>query len=294
MKDQERTAIEPSRVTTPWIADAPRPITCLTAYDFTMAALLDRAGIDIVLVGDSLASIVQGKATTLPVTMDQMTYHCACVAAGVKRALVVGDMPFLSYQISPEDAVRNAGRLVQEGGVGAVKLEGGTVVADAIQAIIRAEIPVMGHVGLTPQSVHRMGGYRVQGKGMSGDKNLRSRTGQQIVDDAIAVEKAGAFCVVVEGVPAELGAEITAALTIPTIGIGAGSGCRGQILVTHDMLGLSTREIPKFVKPFGAVGDAVIQSVQAYILEVHSRQFPGQEYSYSKADSSRRLPYDVI
>jgi 3-methyl-2-oxobutanoate hydroxymethyltransferase len=235
-----------------------------------MAALLDRAGIDIILVGDSLASIVQGKATTLPVTMDQMTYHCACVAAGVNRALVVGDMPFLSYQISPHDAVRNAGRLVQEGGVGAVKLEGGAVVADAIQAIVRAEIPVMGHVGLTPQSVHRMGGYRVQGKGISGDKNLRSR------------------------VPAELGSEITEALTIPTIGIGAGNGCRGQILVTHDMLGLSTREIPKFVKPFGAVGDAVVQSVQAYISEVHSHQFPGQEHSYTKADSSRRLPYDVI
>ena len=294
MNDQERTVIEPSRITTPWIADAPRPITCLTAYDYTMAALLDRAGVDIILVGDSLASVVQGKTTTLPVTMDQMTYHCACVAAGVKRALVVGDMPFLSYQISPEDAVRNAGRLVQEGGVGAVKLEGGAVVADAIKAIVRAEIPVMGHVGLTPQSVHRMGGYRVQGKGISGDKNLRSRTSQQIIDDAIAVEKAGAFCIVVEGVPTDLGSEITAALTIPTIGIGAGNDCRGQILVTHDMLGLSTREIPKFVKPFGAVGDAVVKSVQAYISEVHSHQFPGQEHSYSKADSSRRLPYDVI
>lgn len=294
MTHKETSSLEPSRVTTPWIAEAPRPITCLTAYDFTMAAILDRAGVDIILVGDSLASIVQGRTTTLPVTMDQMAYHCKCVSSAVKRALAVGDMPFLSYQISPEEALKNAGRLIQEGGVSAVKLEGGSAIFDAIRAIVRAEIPVMGHVGLTPQAVHRMGGYRVQGKGIEGDKNLRSRSRQQIIDDAKSAEDAGAFCVVVEGVPAELGAEITASITIPTIGIGAGNSCRGQILVTHDMLGLSTREIPKFVKPFGALGEAMVQSVSSYIAEVHSGRFPGEEYSYSHADSSRRLRYDVV
>lgn len=284
----------PSRVTVPWVADAPRPITCLTAYDYTMAVLLDQAGIDLILVGDSLGSVIQGKSTTLPVTMDQMTYHCACVSAGVQRALVVGDMPFMSYQSSVEEAVRNAGRLVKEGGVSAVKLEGGAVVADAIHAIVSAEIPVMGHVGLTPQSVNRMGGYRVQGKGSERDKNLRSRSSQQVIDDALAVEAAGAFCVVLEGVPAELAAEITKVVTIPTIGIGAGKTCRGQILVTHDMLGLSVRELPKFVKTFGALGDAMVHSVGAYIDEVLAGSFPAEEHSYTMADSARRLGYDVV
>lgn len=289
----------PSRVTVPWVAEAPRLITCLTAYDYTSAVLLDQAGIDVILVGDSLGSVIQGKSTTLPVTMDQMTYHCACVSVGVQRALVVGDMPFMSYQTSVEEAVRNAGRLVKEGGVSAVKLEGGSVVADAIHSIVKAEIPVMGHVGLTPQSVNRMGGYRIQGKGSELDKNLRSRSSQQVIDDALAVEAAGAFCVVLEGVPAELAGEITKILTIPTIGIGAGKTCRGQILVSHDMLGLSVRELPKFVKTFGALGDAMIHSVRAYIEEVLAGSFPGEEHSYTMADSTmadsaRSLGYDVV
>mgnify|MGYP006267477545 CR=1 FL=1 len=270
----------PLRVTAPWLADAPRPITCLTAYDFTMAALLDKAGIDLILVGDSLASPMQGKGNTLPVTMDQMVYHCACVTAGVQRAFVVGDMPFLSYQVSTEEAVRNAGRLVQEGGVGGVKLEGGAPFADTIRAIVRAEIPVVGHIGLTPQSVNRMGGYRVQGKGKEGEKNFRSRTRSQILADARAVESAGAFCLVVEGVPSELGAEISREISIPTIGIGAGNSCRGQILVTHDMLGLSLRESPKFVKQFGNLQEAVLQSVVGYVSEVIAGNFPGPEHSY--------------
>jgi 3-methyl-2-oxobutanoate hydroxymethyltransferase len=245
-----------------------------------MARLLDTAGVDIILVGDSLSSPMQGKKTTLGVTMEQMCYHCKAVSSAVNRALVVGDMPFMSYQACIKDAVRNADRLVQEGGVSAIKLEGGLSMRETIRAIVQAEIPVMGHIGLTPQSFNRMGGYRIQGKGLAGEKQLRSRTAEQILEDALAVEEAGAFSVVLEGVPAELAAEITNRLNIPTIGIGAGGKCRGQILVTHDMLGLSLGEVPRFVKKFGSLSDIVQNLVSNYITEVQTGKFPDEEHSY--------------
>jgi len=262
------------RVTVRSLARAKREgeaVTMLTAYDYTFARIFDSAGIDLLLVGDSLGNVVQGEDTTLPVTMDESIYHTRLVARGASRALVIGDMPFGSYQVSAEEAVRNAIRFVKEGGAHAVKLEGGNFVLPTIEAITRAEIPVMGHVGLTPQSVHRMGGMRVQGRGDKG----RSR----IIEDAIAVQEAGAFTVVVEGVPADLAAEITRTLRIPTIGIGAGVDCDGQVLVMHDLLGLSDWT-PSFVKQFGNLGAQASQAARAYADEVRSRKFPDEEHSY--------------
>ncbi|HHO52911.1 MAG TPA: 3-methyl-2-oxobutanoate hydroxymethyltransferase, partial [Deltaproteobacteria bacterium] len=205
-------------------------IVMVTAYDATMARLVDRAGVDMVLVGDSLGMVIQGHEDTLPVTLEHMIYHCVCVGRGLSRAHLVGDMPFMSFQISPRDALRAAGRLIQEGRVQSVKLEGGIRVAESIRAIVGAGIPVVGHVGLTPQSVHAMGGFKIQGRSED--------DGERLVRDALAVEEAGAFCVVLEGIPRELAAEITARLSIPTIGIGAGPDCDGQVLVCNDVLGL--------------------------------------------------------
>jgi 3-methyl-2-oxobutanoate hydroxymethyltransferase len=226
--------------------------------------------------------------------MDQMIYHSSCVTAAVQRALVVGDMPFLSYQVSKEEAVKNAGRFVKEAGVAAVKLEGGVAVQQMIEAIVACEIPVMGHVGLTPQSFNRMGGYRVQGKGAEGEQNLKSRSRTQIINDALAVQAAGAFSVVLEGVPSDLAEEITELLAIPTIGIGAGSSCSGQILVTHDMVGLTSREVPKFVKQYAQLGRDLQNAVAAYIGEVEQGTFPSKEFEYTQAESTGRLKYDVV
>ena len=247
------------------------PFAMLTAYDFPFARLFDQAGIDVLLVGDSLGNTVQGLDTTLPVTLDEMIYHCRLVSRAAARALVVGDMPFGSYQATPEDAVRSAIRLVKEGGVAAVKLEGGVAARAALERIVSAEIPVMGHVGLTPQSVHRMGGYRVQGRSEAGR--------QRVLDDARAVEAAGAFAVVLEGMPAELAAEITAALGIPTIGIGAGVACDGQVLVLHDLLGLSDWT-PSFAKQYAGLGALASQAARAFADEVAQRKFPAAEHSY--------------
>jgi 3-methyl-2-oxobutanoate hydroxymethyltransferase len=247
------------------------PITMLTAYDCTFARLFDDAGIEVLLVGDSLANVVQGRNTTLPVTLDEMVYHTRLVARGAARALVVADMPFGSYQISPEDAVRSAITLVKEGGAQAVKLEGGTGMAETTARIVAAEIPVMGHVGLTPQSVHKMGGYRVQGRGDAGRA--------QVLADARAVEAAGAFAIVLEGVPADLAREVTAELSIPTIGIGAGASCDGQVLVMHDMLGLNDWT-PSFVKQYGDLGARVSKATRSYIDEVRNRKFPADEHTY--------------
>jgi 3-methyl-2-oxobutanoate hydroxymethyltransferase len=247
------------------------PFAMLTAYDFTFARLFDQAGIDVLLVGDSVGNTVQGLDTTLPVTLDEMIYHCRLVSRAAARALVVGDMPFGSYQASPEDAVRSAIRFVKEGGAAAVKLEGGVAVRAAIERIVAAEIPVMGHVGLTPQSVHRMGGYRVQGRGEAGR--------QRVLDDARAVEDAGAFAVVLEGLPADLAAEITRALAIPTIGIGAGVACDGQVLVLHDLLGLS-EWTPSFAKQYAGLGALASQAARAFADEVAQRKFPAAEHSY--------------
>lgn len=243
-------------------------LTMLTAYDYTLARLLDLGGVDGILVGDSLGMVVQGQENSLGVTLDEMIYHTKLVARGIKRCLLVADMPFLSYQVSTQQAVENAGRLVKEAGAHAVKVEGGQRSAAAIAAITQADIPVMGHIGLTPQSVRRFGGFRVQ------------RDESRILDDAVAVEQAGAFSVVVECVPADLAEKISRAIKIPTIGIGAGVGCDGQILVTHDMLGLFDDFRPRFVKQYADLGQNVLQAVEGYCKEVREGAFPGPEHEF--------------
>ena len=247
------------------------PFAMLTAYDHTFSRIFDAAGIDVLLVGDSVGNTVQGESSTLPVTLEEMLYHTRLVARAADRALVVGDMPFGSYQVSAEDALRAAIRFIKEGGAAAVKLEGGRKMAGTIERIVDAEIPVMAHVGLTPQAVHRMGGYRVQGRGDSGR--------ERVIDDALAVEAAGAFAVVLEGVPAELAREITGRLAIPTIGIGAGIDCDGQVLVLHDLLGLSDWT-PSFAKQYANLGALASQAARSFADEVAQRKFPGDEHSY--------------
>jgi len=243
-------------------------LTMLTAYDYTMARLLDDAGVDSLLVGDSLGMVVQGQADSLAVTLDEMVYHTRLVARGVRRSLLVADLPFMSYQVSPQQALESAGRLVKEGGAHAVKLEGGVRSAAAIAAITAAEIPLMGHIGLTPQSVRRLGGFKVQ------------RDAERLMEDALAVETAGAFAVVVECVPTDVAARITAALKVPTIGIGAGPSCDGQILVTPDLLGLFDDIRPRFVKHYADLGQAVRKAVETYCREVRDGAFPGPEHSF--------------
>lgn len=252
------------------------PIVALTAYDFPFGRIADRAGVDLILVGDSLGMVVQGFDNTLPVTMDEIVYHSRMVARARQRALLVADLPFLSYQVSTEDALRNAGRLVKEGAAEAVKLEGGIAVADTLNAIASVDIPVMGHIGLTPQSVHRMGGHKVQGRRRGSGAGQRER----VIEDALAVEEAGAFAVVLEGIPAELAAEITERLTIPTIGIGAGVGCDGQILVLHDVLGLTDGFRPKFAKSYADLWGAASDAVAGYVSEVRSHAFPTDAHSF--------------
>lgn len=248
-----------------------KPIAMVTAYDFCFAQLFDRAGIDILLVGDSLANVVQGHATTLPVTCNEMIYHTRMVSRGASRSLVVADMPFGSYQGNVEDGVRNAISLVKEGGAHAVKLEGGTSRQEVIAGITGAEIPVMGHVGLTPQSVHIMGGYRVQGRA--------NASRERVMADARAVQEAGAFAVVLEGIPRDLAGAITEDLTIPTIGIGAGVKCDGQVLVMHDLLGLN-EEVPSFVKQYARLGAETLKAARNFIDQVKERKFPDLERSY--------------
>jgi 3-methyl-2-oxobutanoate hydroxymethyltransferase len=262
------------RVTLPVLARRKRQgekISMLTAYDYTFACIFDTAGIDVLLVGDSLGNVVQGRDTTLPVTLDEIVYHTRLVARGVRRALLVADLPFGSYQISGDEAVRSAVRCVKEGGAHAVKLEGGTAVAGAIERIVGAEIPVMGHVGLTPQAIHRMGGHRVQGR----TEKSRAR----VLADARAVEQAGAFAVVLEGMPADLARDITQSLGIPTLGIGAGCHCDGQVLVMHDLLGLSDWA-PSFVKQYAHLGALASQAARRFADEVASGKFPDDEHSY--------------
>ena len=263
-----------SKVTIPEILKKKREgrkITMLTAYDYPFARIIDQAGIDVILVGDSLGVVAQGNKDTLSVTMDEMIYHTRIVARGTEHALVIGDMPFGSFQGGPEDATRNACRFLQAG-ASAVKLEGGAPVADRIQAIVRMDIPVMGHVGLTPQSVHRMGGYRVQGREAAG--------AERILSDAQAVEEAGAFAIVLEGIPLNLGREITGALRIPTIGIGAGPSCDGQVLVAHDLLGLFEQYHPTFVKTYADLKGQAIEAIQRFKEEVELGKFPSDEESY--------------
>ncbi len=265
----------PTKVTTATLRqmkEQRQRITALTAYDHLLAGLLDHAGIDVLLVGDSVATVMQGRDTTVPVTMDQMVYHCELVGRAVTRALVVGDMPFLSYQVSIEDALRNAGRLLKEGLAEAVKIEGGMVYAPTVRRLVDAGIPVMGHLGLTPQSIHQFGSYKARGQDAAEQR--------RIVDDAQSLEQAGAFALVLEKVPAALGAQVAAAVAIPVIGIGAGPQVDGQILVTHDLLGLFTRFKPRFARRYLELARDVEQAVAAYCRDVRDGSFPNAGESY--------------
>ncbi len=247
------------------------PITMLTCYDATFARLLDEAGVDMLLVGDSLGMVIKGEENTLDVSVEEMAYHVKAVARGAKRAHIVGDLPFMSYQASAEEALRNAGLLLKAG-AHSVKLEGGVHVADTVRRLVQAGIPVVGHIGLVPQSVNAMGGFVVQGRDDAGR--------QRILEDARALQEAGAFSVVLEGIPSDLAAEITADLDIPTIGIGAGNACDGQVLVLYDLLGLNPTFRPKFVKHFAAGASVVTDAVQAYLDEVRARTFPDEAHSF--------------
>jgi len=275
----EKTTAERTKVTIPMLARMKaegKKIRMITAYDYPTALLVDRAGIDIILVGDSLAMVVLGHENTVAVTMDEMLHHCRAVARGAKYPLLVGDMPFLSYQVDRREAVRNAGRFLKEGGMDVVKLEGGQEMADTVKAIVDAGIPVMGHIGLTPQSISKLGGFRVQGKSVEAAKKLLA--------DAAALEEAGAFSIILEAVPDRLAKLITERVKIPTIGIGAGPHCDGQVLVIHDLIGLFDRFTPKFVKRYANIFPILTQALEQYRQEVLSGAFPGREHSFTMPD----------
>ena len=247
-------------------------LAMITAYDFTMARLVDEAGVDLILVGDSLGMIVQGLANTIPVTLDEICYHGRAVARGSARAHVVGDMPFMSYQVSAGQAVENAGKLMKEGAFESVKLEGGEELAEQVYRMVRVGIPVMGHVGLMPQSVHALGGFKVQGRGED--------AAAKVVADARAIEEAGAYAIVLEAIPPDVAAKVTASVQVPTIGIGAGPSCDGQVLVCTDLLGMVRGHVPKFAKRYAEVGDAIVAATQRYVEEVRGGIFPAAEHSY--------------
>jgi 3-methyl-2-oxobutanoate hydroxymethyltransferase len=256
--------------------DKQEPIVMVTAYDYPSAMLAEQAGVDMMLVGDSLGMVVHGLETTVPVTMEMMVLHCAAVARAKSNAFIIGDMPFGSYEVSIEEGIRNAFRLMKEGGVDAIKLEGGAARATVIRAIVDAGIAVQGHIGLTPQSVSKLGGFKVQGKTAASARDL--------LNDALALQEAGCFSIVLEAVPDRVAAYITEQLTIPTIGIGAGAGCSGQVLVWHDMLGLFARFQPKFSKQFADVGSAITNALQTYANEVRSGNFPADEHVFTIND----------
>ncbi|KMP11973.1 3-methyl-2-oxobutanoate hydroxymethyltransferase [Candidatus Nitromaritima sp. SCGC AAA799-C22] len=259
-----------------------KKIVALTAYDYSFSRLLDATDLDVILVGDSLAMVSLGHETTLPVTMDEMILHTRAVNRGSHNALLVADMPFMSYQVSDEQAIANAGRFIQEAGAEAVKIEGGARMAGRIRAVTDTDIPVMGHIGLTPQSVNRFGGYRVQGKNF--------KDARQIKQDARKLQEAGVFSIVLEGIPHDLAAEITLDVKVPTIGIGAGPDCDGQILVLHDLLGLGSGFIPKFVKQYASLGEDTMEAVSTYIQEVREGAFPAEEHCYkTKSKKLKRL-----
>jgi len=249
-----------------------KKITMLTAYDYPFARIVDDAGIDVILVGDSLGMVVQGLDNTLPVTMDEMIYHTKMVSRAVKNAMVIGDMPFMSYQTGIGDAVRNAGRFLKEAGASAVKMEGGSEIAGHIRAMTKADIPVMAHIGLTPQSIHRMGGYKVQGKS--------EEAAEKLLDEARTVEEAGAFSLILEAIPMGLAQKITQEISIPTIGIGAGPWCDGQVLVLHDVIGMFERFVPKFVKRYANLKEDALRAVQRYREEIENGTFPSKEQSF--------------
>jgi 3-methyl-2-oxobutanoate hydroxymethyltransferase len=270
-------------VTVPTIraAKGGQPLVMVTAYDATFARILDEAGTDLLLVGDSLGMVIQGNDDTLGVTVDDIVYHCRAVARGARRAHVVGDMPFLSYQVTPEEAVRNAGRILAQGRAHSVKLEGGRSIAPTIERLVAAGIPVMAHVGLTPQSVHAMGGFRVQGRD--------HEDAERIVADAHAVADAGAYALVLEGIPGELAARITAEVPIPTIGIGAGVQCDGQVLVCYDLLGLTANLRPKFVKRYEQLFDRSVAAAREFCGEVRARRFPAPEHTFAARKGPRAV-----
>lgn len=264
-----------NKVTVPTILEKKsrgEKIVMLTAYDYAFARILDEAGVDIILVGDSLGTVVAGQKTTLPVTLRDTIYHTQAVVRGVRNALVVADMPFLTYQTGKRDAIKNCGLALKEGGAEAVKLEGGKAIADIISSLVEVGIPVMGHVGLTPQSINAFGGYRVQGRKVEARK--------KILEDALAVENAGAFSIVLEGIPADLAREITERLKIPTIGIGAGPHCDGQVLVLHDLLGIFDDFKPTFVKRYANLKDIALKAIESFAEEVKKGIFPDEEHSY--------------
>ena len=248
-------------------------ISMLTAYDASFADLLDSSGIDMILVGDSLGMVLLGYESTIPVTMEEMLHHCRAARKGVQRAILIGDMPFMSYQVSESEAISNAGRFLKEAGCDAIKLEGGTEVCDTVKAIVRAGVPVMGHIGLTPQTASQLGGYKVQGKD--------AESARRLLESARALEVAGAFSLVLECIPAQLAQVISAAVTIPTIGIGAGQFCDGQVLVTHDMVGMFEKFVPSFVKKYVNLAPQIKEAVAAYNKEVKSGDFPNEEQSFS-------------
>ena len=252
------------------------PITMMTAYDYSAATLVDQAEMDIILVGDSLAMVMLGHDHTITVSMDEMIHHCRAVSRGANDAFLVGDMPFMSYQADETEAVRNAGRFLKEAGMDAVKLEGGHEVADTVRAIVKAGIPVMGHIGLTPQAASQLGGFRVQGR--------TSEAGQKLIEDALAIQTAGCFAVVLEAVPVPVATTVSQRLHIPTIGIGAGVGCDGQVLVYHDMLGLFDRFRPRFVKPYADLRQVIADALKTYKEEVRARRFPAEEHTYRMAE----------
>jgi 3-methyl-2-oxobutanoate hydroxymethyltransferase len=257
-------------------------IVMVTAYDYPTARLVDEAGVDVVLVGDSLGMVVLGYETTLPVTLADMLHHTKAVVRGVQRALVAVDMPFLTYQTGPEDAIRNAGRLLQEGAA-AVKLEGGLDVCPQVRALVSAGIPVIGHLGLTPQSIHVFGGYKLQGRD--------EKAARRLIADARALEEAGAFCLALECIPEDVAATITSALSIPTIGIGAGVHCDGQVLVLHDLLGITGRVHPRFVKQYAQVGDTIRQAVEQFARDVREERFPAAEHSFESSPAGAPAVY---
>jgi 3-methyl-2-oxobutanoate hydroxymethyltransferase len=258
-------------------------LAMVTAYDFTMARLMDEAGVDVILVGDSLGMVVQGLPNTLPVTIDEVCYHGRAVARGVVKAHVVGDLPFMSYQVSPAQAVESSGRLLKEGALESVKLEGGQEMAEHVRWIVRAGIPVMGHVGLTPQSVHALGGFKVQGRGED--------AAAKVLADARAIEQAGAYAIVLEAIPPDVAERVTAAVAVPTIGIGAGSACDGQVLVCTDLLGMTRDHAPRFAKRYADLGDAIVGAVKRYVGEVRSGAFPAPEHAYSANRANESGPY---
>ncbi len=263
-----------------------QPITMMTAYDYPTAKWVDEAGIDVILVGDSLGMVVLGYPNTLPVTMEVMLHHCKAVARGAQRALLVGDMPFMSYQVSVEEAVRNAGRFLQEAGMDAVKLEGGREQVNTVRALVDAGIPVMGHLGLTPQKIHQLGGFRVQGRTAVAAKRL--------VEDALALEKAGVFALVLEMVPAQVAKYISERLQVPTIGIGAGPHCDGQVLVFHDTVGMFEEFQPRFVKRYAEVGSVIREALKRYREDVESHRFPGEEHSTFMDEEEWRAFLDMV